>query len=663
MKSDKSKLYSLLIGAGLLLLVSSCIDKMKFGNAFLDKPQGGMLNQDSIFSNAEYTRQFLVHIYSLQYYGLPYSSDGVVSSSPYTGKFDALTDCWQLHWNSTNVYNQYYQGNLNAASAQTLFAYTGENVWQAVRAAVMLIDKIGNVPGLEETEKKCMVAEAKCLIAARYFDMFHFYGGLPLVDKTMESLDPADYALQYPRATVENTVKFMVNLLDEAINTPELPFDYEGNDATEQTGRWTQAGAMALKCQILQFAASPLFNSSEPYNKMTSATPEQQLDWWYGGYKPELWQDLKKACEAFFQANAEHGNYFKLNEVTKSNPKPEDYRQAYRMGYIALESREILHSVRVHGIDIGTGSGDYSWHAWSEIGRNSYTPTQEYVNMFSWADGTPFDYDKLAAKGTAALDTMFLKGTFKQGQQSLSNIVLTRDPRLYESVRVNGMPKTLGWSNGTMSGDPYELWIGGSDAKTAPQDQTGNYATGYDNMKYYLGSEYTRQYTQWVYIRLSDLYLTYAEALLQADNNYDEAIRWVDKVRARVGLKGLVASNSNVNMHEHDNLLNAILHERACELGMENSRYFDIVRYKLGELLTKPLHGLQINRKDKPGTAWRLGDKSSGTKQPTEFTYQVVPLKNTRAWWNQPFDSKWYLSPFPVVEVNKGYGLIQNPGW
>jgi len=32
-------------------------------------------------------------------------------------------------------------------------------------------------------------------------------------------------------------------------------------------------------------------------------------------------------------------------------------------------------------------------------------------------------------------------------------------------------------------------------------------------------------------------------------------------------------------------------------------------------------------------------------------------------WWTNGFDPKWYLSPFPLSEVNKGYGLVQNPGW
>jgi len=51
------------------------------------------------------------------------------------------------------------------------------------------------------------------------------------------------------------------------------------------------------------------------------------------------------------------------------------------------------------------------------------------------------------------------------------------------------------------------------------------------------------------------------------------------------------------------------------------------------------------------------------TKNPTtgELTYTIVPLW-TR-YWQTNWDTKWYLSAYPLKEVQKGYGLIQNPGW
>lgn len=54
------------------LVATACVDDMTFGNAFLEKAPGGTVTKDTVFNNAEYTRQFLNNLYGLQYYGLPY---------------------------------------------------------------------------------------------------------------------------------------------------------------------------------------------------------------------------------------------------------------------------------------------------------------------------------------------------------------------------------------------------------------------------------------------------------------------------------------------------------------------------------------------------------------------------------------------------------------
>ena len=106
--------YKWLIGAlaTSFMLTTSCVDEIKFGNSFLDKPAGGTATIDTVFGSAIYTQQFLNGIYGRQYYGLPYYNGTYVpsSSDTYTGKFEALTDCWQLHWSGANLYSQYYNG-------------------------------------------------------------------------------------------------------------------------------------------------------------------------------------------------------------------------------------------------------------------------------------------------------------------------------------------------------------------------------------------------------------------------------------------------------------------------------------------------------------------------------------------------------------------------
>ena len=54
-------------------------------------------------------------------------------------------------------------------------------------------------------------------------------------------------------------------------------------------------------------------------------------------------------------------------------------------------------------------------------------------------------------------------------------------------------------------------------------------------------------------------------------------------------------------------------------------------------------------------------------KNDGSYICEEFPLlggEQSRAWWNPGgFSEKWYLSAFPQNEINKGYGLIQNPGW
>lgn len=648
---------------------TACTDEIKFGNAFLEKAPGGSVTQDTVFGKAEYTRQYLASIYSRQYFGLTIgtSDDYATSSSGWCGKFDALSDCFQLYYQSAKPYNYYYSGTLTANDIN-MFDFCEEYVWEVVRWCYIMLENIDRVPDMTEAEKNRIRAEVKCLIAVRYFDMFQYYGGLPIVRNSF-SADESSYNL--PRATAEETVEFMISMLDEAIQTEELPWAYTGAEAATETGHWTKAGAMALKCRILAFAASPLFNSDQGYYGGSSEAERQHLVW-YGSYKPEYWTRLKTACEEFFTALNANGHY---QLVQAEGTRPEDYRLAFRKAYFLQDSPEVLHSVRVTTNRV-SGS-DFNWYYWIRVGRNTYNPTQEYVEMFPWSDGTPFDWDETEKAGK--LDEMFLVGdTAANNRGKLENVRLTRDPRLYESCIVNGMQKSLDWTTGNMGGDIYENWVGGTDAGNNSLNETGLFATGYFLMKYALGTsdqtsanpDISGHNFQWVTIRLAEMYLLYAEALIQADGNLTEAIRQIDIVRSRVGLKGLAECNPDKHLTtDKQALLDELLRERACEFGFENLRYQDIVRYKLSSVLEKPLHGLLIHRLKlengewvEDNTKW-TGSNERRYPQPTHFRYTKFQINNrAREWWNG-FDPKWYLQPFRQTEINKNYGLIQNPGW
>lgn len=666
---------------------TACTDKIAFGNALLDKPSGSSVTADTVFNSPIYTEQFLNSIYALQYYGLPYNNKNGNSASPWTGKLDQVTDCWVMHWDNNTIYKAYYPGTLDATQ-NPLIAFTGDNVWEAVHAAYLLLEHLDNVPGMSDAKKASLRAQAQCLIAARYFDLFIMYGGLPLVDHAFTGLEGT---YEQPRGTVEETVNYMVNLLDQAINSGALPWMYNGTttetDATNNTGRWTKAGAMALKAKILTFAASPLFNSDQAYYGGTTEAEQQHLVW-YGDFQQSRWEDAKKACKDFFDELARNpGSYALVTAKSLGlNNTCDGYRQAYRMGYAQQGSTEILHSVRVGGVD-AYKSGTYVWHQYLDNpARLNCLPTQEYVEMFPWSDGTPFDWktDSLKGRLTGKNGRMFYQYKAVPGGFAKT---ASRDPRLYEECIVNGQMTSLSWDAGKSTGDVYELWVGGQHAGThvAQWDEKKNvlektealaqrYATGYDCNKYYMNQDYLRKYTQWVYLSLDEMYLMYAECLAQT-GDLAGAVKQVDVVRSRVGLKSIGNAVSAVKTNK-ETMLNEILRERACELGISNNHYYDMVRYKRGDWMTKPLHGIMTFRMQQNDQgkwvrvyrAWMGADKNSGEAEPSRFEYEKFEISNRKhvLWGKDPNSqevAKWFLSPFPQKEINKAYGLVQNPGW
>lgn len=647
-----------------MLTFSACVDDFKVGNAFLDKAPGVDVTRDSIFGKAEYARRFLWNTYSGLYYGLT-TNWTPVGNKMFMGAFESLSDVFHSHLNWDGVNLLYYSGSYNAGmeddkdnKTKTRFGYSQEGVWETVRKAWIFIENVDNVPDMSDDEKKRLKAEAKVIIASRYFDAYRHLGGLPLIYKAYEVNDD----IQNPRATIEETNNYMITLLNEAI--PDLPWVLSAEEYQNWDGRMTAAAAMGLKCKILLFTASPLFNDSEPYctEEPQQAVNERQV--WIGEYKQSLWEDCKKACQDFFAENDKNGSPYHLLLATGTDLQ--DYRNAYRAAYYTrgsgYDNPEMLISTRVRYKYSNQWDGNYYFPQSCMYG--AFTPTQEYVEMFPLSDGTPFDWNDPDHRAKMFTD---------------------RDPRMYETIAFNQAP---------YQNRKIELWIGGREAKNGPKTETGQWATGYGIYKFVLDIQTSNNRPQlWPYLRMAEIHLIYAEALMKT-GEFSKAVIELDKVRARVGLKSLNEVYSSDYLNKEENLMKEILRERACELGMEDVRFFDLIRNKMEANFTTPLHGLRIYRNDcfnvpetypegEPrfrkdgenyvrddngvyiyeGKSW--SDQTSSGKEPTSFSYEKFEIVNkSRALWREgAFSPKWYLTAFPPSEVNKDYGLTQNPGW
>lgn len=697
MKKAYYSIFSMIL-AGMAAV--GCTDEVQLGNKFLDKSPGGTMNLDSIFSNPDYVNQFLTNIYNQQYYGLPYGNSKPMTqaANPYNGKLDALTDIYQMHWSSCKVWTSYYTATFSAKE-DPLISFTNEKVWETVHQVSIIKENIDRVPNMDQKKKDYIVAQAKALQAFAYSLLLPHYGGLPIIENTITGA--GDGVGQ--RATFAETVDAIVKWCDEAKD--HLYWAYNGNDAesgSNQTGRWTKAGVMALKAQVLWLAASPLYNSSTPYLSQESEAFTQNLVW-YGDFQQSRWERALKAFEEFWEENRKNGEYYHLYQAEKKNL--DAWRLAYRRGYMFDDSPENIHWTKVAGI-YGT-QGAYSWLNWNTWGvnRSNNHPTLEYIEMFPWSDGRPFNreedmeivntytvnrdnmtydvytclngqYDKLFYKYEA------VRGGFKKTG--------SRDPRLYENATVSGTLENLPLqsADGKATGNIRELWVGGQHGAQCvkhPSDTTlvealTSYCpTGFAAYKYVLNQiEWHRDPNMhWNVLTIPDMILMYAECLAECGRP-DDAIKQIDLVRARVGLKSI---NSKYNEDKKlttnkDNLIEEILRERACELGMTNARYIDMIRRKRSDWMTKPLHGMATYRMIKNAknewvrrNAPYFGDdKNGGMTEPARFEYEPFELKQgVRVLWNKDPNSdevkKWFMMPFPQDEINKGYGLIQNPGW
>ena len=694
MKKAFHSIFAMILGG---IALTGCTDEMQVGNAFLDKAPGGATNLDSIFSNPDYVNQFLTNIYNQQYYGLPYNSDKGQFASPYNGKLDALTDLYQMHWASCKVWTSYYTGTFSPKE-DPLVSFTNDNVWQIVHQVSLIKENIDRVPNMDPKRKNYIIAQAKALQAFAYSWLLPHYGGLPIIEQTIE--DAGNGVGE--RATFAETVDAIVRWCDEAKD--DLYWAYNGNDAESsslQTGRWTKAGVMALKAQVLWLAASPLYNANQSYLGGTSEAETKNLVW-YGDFQQSRWERALQAFEDFWEENRKNGDYYHLMQAQAKTL--DGYRLAYRRGYMFDDSPENIHWTKVAGI-YGT-QGAYSWLNWNtwSVNRSNLHPTLEYIEMFPWSDGKPFDREtdmkyKETLTGSDGTDWdvyTCLSGTYdklfyeyKEVRGGFSK-TYSRDPRLYENATVSGTLENLSLqsADGVASGNIKELWVGGQDAQQCVMHPTNHVLiealttycpTGFAAYKYVLNQvEWHRDPNMhWNVLTIPDMILMYAECLAECGRNAD-AIAQVDLIRARVGLKSLNSSyNSSKNLTTNkENLIEEILRERACELGMTNARYIDMIRRKRTDWMVKPLHGMATFRMIKNSqnqwirrnSPYFGDDKNGGMAEPARFEYEFFELmQGKRVLWGQDPNSndvkRWLMMPFPQDEINKGYGLIQNPGW
>ncbi|MEI7527271.1 MAG: RagB/SusD family nutrient uptake outer membrane protein, partial [Mariniphaga sp.] len=464
--------------------------------------------------------------------------------------------------------------------------------------------------------KNRLLGEAYFLRAFYYNKLVNMYGGVPLIKTTFGLTDEFKIA----RNSFSECVDFMVKDLDLAVSL--LPLTCTGNNR----GRATKGAALALKSEILLYAASDLHKN----NVLFSSFSKPDLLGYTSGTPNDRWTAAKNAAKAVIDL----GKY----NLYKANPAPgDDISQNYTDIFLVTETEEDIY-VRFfvdkyrnnYGNTLVLSSGPNGYHLY---GQN--TPTGNLVDDYEMKDGTPFSWNNPA-----------------HSVEPYKN----RDPRFYSTVLYDGV-KWIPRNTDGIAIDPigivqtgtWEVWnsktnkmeeVFGLDTRSSPIEPWNGGYTGYYLRKFCdpkVDGRFTSQNSPWRYFRYAKILLNYAEACIELGQE-GEARTYINMIRKRAGMKDITESGTALRAKYR--------HERRIELAMEDDRFFDVRRWAIGPEAYVDATGVDIR--------YKLNADHTTAKIPT-----IKPIViQTRKWSN-----KAYFFPITRSEMSKNDLLVQNPGY
>lgn len=258
-------------------------------------------------------------------------------------------------------------------------------------------------------------------------------------------------------------------------------------------------------------------------------------------------------------------------------------------------------------------------------GRNIVGPTAELVNDYESKNGY-YPYTK---------DPVY----------KATDPFANRDPRLRETILCPGDIFAYPFFSTINQFDPF------NNAGDRIGGDLGSRA-GFSWSKNVDRYDYVRSGTNnWKAFRYGEVLLNYVEAQNELTGPSSEIIAALDQIRARAGMPSVEASfKLNGWTINQSTLRDFIRHERRIELAGEGLRYFDILRWKIGE---KVLQG-PIYTVDAPEG---ISSISTANGNINKYSKRVVETR----YFNNP---KFYVWPIPQSAIDASRGiLLQHTLW
>lgn len=480
------------------------------------------------------------------------------------------------------------------------------NVWSNAYQSIMYIntflEEMGNVEWYWKNETtnalfaEKLKGEAFALRAWFYFSLLQAHAGkgsngqmlgVPIIDRVLKTDKPSDY--QIPRSTFNELVKFIIDDCDRAIAI--LPGRWtDSGDANanaaigaRNTNRINGLTARLIKAKTLMYAASPAYSDGTYTYQMAAQAAADVMS-------------RNNGLTAVTFANTRHVEFYSNADVPNAGD---------------VHPEVFWYSTRINS----SNNWELTNFSPSLYGQGLTNPSQDLVNAFPMADGTPTPESKINSPAPYS----------------------GRDPRLAKYILYNGAQFTRGGQTVTIN-----TRAGSQDA----MGSTDSYATktGYYLRKFMnVGSVNLDPRVNsgglhyYVYARYTDALLIFAEAANEAvgpDGNIGgfNARQVINAIRTRAG----ITSSAYVNGLDKAQMTSLIRNERRLEMCFEEQRFWDLRRWKMIDEMKMPVSGVEVS--------------ADGTI----FNYMEVENRN--------FSDYQIYGPIPYGETLK-YDIVQNQGW
>lgn len=456
------------------------------------------------------------------------------------------------------LYNRYYEG-IRAAHFFIDYAKDGEKFLALNRDTSTVYNPDGSIYSTDRPRayKRDVIdlgwrrAEARIAEAYYYGELIKMYGGVPLVKEGSNIAQQASY---------DEVVEHIVDLIDENIGnlnpdwrmaldeTPENRIaDVTNWNFRDNTGRFDQTAALAIKARVLLYAASPRNN------------PDNDTQKWERAAKA-AYEVIKLRRELF-----EKG--FGFGEGARSHPDwhmpvNRDYNSYFR----AHASTSDVESIFLIRKAAGSTPERLNYPVGTRGGNSGICPTQNLVDAYEYI-----------------------------GPETL-NPYQNRDPRFAATIVYNG----CSW-NGVSDFDQSAK--GQFSQKVNGASKTGYYLRKFlaPNLNLIEGGSADHV---WPAYRYAEVLLNYAEAMNEAYGPDADPKGY--GITARQALTEVRNSASTslkaVTVATKQDFRKAVKQERRVELAFEDHRYWDLIRWMDAEsVLNKAIRGVVVSRNNLGG--------------------------------------------------------------